>query len=95
MNPGYNAANVEEFGRPTEERFVIRVNSEPFVAEKSAKVKEITWATAKIENLERWRTIEPKVLQSLDVDADPIGCVFVGVDSSRLRPTRIKLAQPL
>ncbi len=95
MNPGYDAANVEEFRRATEERFVIRVNSEPFVAEKPAKVKEITRATAKIENLERGRAIEPKVLQSLDVYADPVDGVFVGVDSSRIGPVRITLAQPL
>ena len=93
MNPGYNAANVEEFGRATEERFVIRVNSEPFVAEKLAKVKEITRATAKIENLERRRAIEPKVLESLDVYADPVGCVFVSVNSSRVGPIGILFAQ--
>ena len=57
-----------------------------------AKVKKITGAAAEIENLKRWRAIKPKVLHMLDIDADPVGCVFVGVDPSRVRPVRITFA---
>jgi hypothetical protein len=83
------------FGCATEERFVVRVKAKSLVTEEPSEVEKITRTTAKIENLEWRRAIKPKVLDALDVDADPIGCVFVGVDSSRIRPIRITLAQPL
>ena len=90
-----DAANVEEFGCSAEKRFVVRVEAESAVAEELAKVEKITGAAAKIENVERWRTVEPKVLHALDVYVDPVSCIFVCVDPSRIGPVGITLAQPL
>ena len=90
-----DAANMEELSCTAEKRFVVGVEAESLVAEEAAEVKKITRAAAKIENVQWWRAIEPKVLHALDVDADPVGCVFVGVDLSGVRPIRITLAQPL
>ena len=64
------------------------------MAKEAAEVKKITGAAAKIEILKRWRAIKPEILDVLDVDADPIGSVFVGVDSSRVGPVRIISPQP-
>ena len=95
LDPRNDAANAEMLGCAAKERFVVRVNAKSLVTEEPSQVEKITRATAKIENLEWRRAIKPKVLNALNVYADPIGCVFVGVDSSRIRPIRIVLAQPL
>src|SRR5947199_10224958 len=95
VDPRNDAPNAEMLGCAAKERFVVRVKAKSLVTEEPAEVEKITRATAKIENLEGWRAIEPKVLHALDVDADPVGCVFVGVDLSGVRPIRITLAQPL
>ena len=65
------------------------------MAEEPAEIKKITRSAAKIENLEWRRAIEPKVLHALDVDTDPVCCVFVCVDLSRIRSVGILLPQPL
>ena len=88
-----HAANAEELGCAAEERFVVRVEAESFMAEELAEVEKITGAAAKIENLKRRRAIKPKVLHMLDIDADPVGCVLVSVDPSRVRPIWIMFAQ--
>jgi hypothetical protein len=95
LNPRNDAADAEMLGCAAKERFVVRVKAKSLVTEEPSEVEKITWATAKIENLEWRRAIEPKVLHALNVDADPVGCVFVGVDSSRIGAVRIVLAQPL
>ena len=64
------------------------------MAKEAAEVKKITGAAVKIENLKRWRAIKPEILDVLDVDADPVGCVFIGVDPSRVGPVRIMSPQP-
>ena len=46
-----HAANIEELGCAAEERFVVRVEAESFVAEELAEVEKITRAAAKIENV--------------------------------------------
>jgi len=95
LDPRNDAANAEMLSCAAKERFVVRVKAKCLVTEETSEVEKITWATAKIENLEWRRAIKPKVLNALNVYADPIGCVFVCVDSSRIRPIRITLAQPL
>src|SRR5207248_3566519 len=60
-----------------------------------ADIKEVTGATAKIENAQRRRAIEPKVLGALDVDVDPISDVFEAIDLRRAGPIRVLLAQVL
>lgn len=87
-----DTTNVEELGRAAEERFRICVESQPFVTEEPAEIEKIASAAAKIENLQWRRTIEPKVLRALNVHADPVHCVFVGVDFARVGPVGITLA---
>jgi hypothetical protein len=82
-------------GCAAKERFVVRVKPKSLVTEELCEIEKITRATAKIENLEWRRAIKPKVLNALNVYADPVGCVFVGVDSSCIGAVRIVLAQPL
>ena len=85
--------NPEQLRCSAEERLVIGIESETLVSEQLAEVKEITRAAAKIENLERRRTIEPEILDALHVDSNPVIRVFVGVDLSGVRPIGILLAQ--
>jgi len=56
-------------------------------------VEEVSGAAAEIENPQRWRAIEPKILNTLDVDADPIFRVFECVDPSCITPVRRLVAQ--
>ena len=63
------------------------------MAERFANVKEVPGAAAKIENAQRRRAIQPKILRALDVDVDPIGKVFEAIDLRRARSIRILLAQ--
>ena len=95
MDPRNDAADTEMLGCAAKKRFVVRVKAKSLVTEELSEIEKITRATAKIENLEWRRAIKPKVLNALNVYADPVGCVFIGVDSSRIRPIRITLAQPL
>lgn len=74
--------------------FFVGVETRCLVTEKPADVKEIAGSASKIENVERRGAIEPEILGTLHVDADPIGCVFVGVDPSRVRPIWIMFPQP-
>jgi len=95
LDPRNDAADTEMPGCAAKERFVVRVKAESLVTEEPSEIEKITRATAKIENLEWRRAIKPKVLNALNVYADPVGCVFVGVDSSCIGAVRIVLAQPL
>ena len=90
-----DAANMEELSCTAEKRFVVGVEAESLVAEEAAEVKKITRAAAKIENVQWWHAIEPKVLDTLRVDADPVVCVFIRVDFPRIGPIRITFAQAL
>jgi len=95
LDPRNDAADAEMLGCAAKERFVVRVKAKSLVTEEPSEVEKITRSAAKIENLEWRRAIKPKVLHALDVDADPVGCVFIGVDSSCIGAVRIVLAQPL
>ena len=53
MDPRDDAANIEELSYAAEERFIVGIEPESFVAEEPAEIKEVTGAAAKIENLER------------------------------------------
>jgi len=64
------------------------------MTEHAAEVEKITGAAAEIENLQRRRAIEPKILHTLDVHVDPVRCVFVSIDLSGIGPVGITLAQP-
>ena len=90
-----DAANVEQLGCTAEERFVVRVEAESLVTEEPAEVEKIARAATKIENVQWWHAIEPKVLDTLRVDADPVVCVFIRVDFPRIGPIRITFAQAL
>ena len=92
MDSRNDAAHAEELGGAAKEGFVARIEPESFMTEKPTEVEKVTGTAAEIENLKWSRAIEPKVLQALHVDADPVRCVFIGVDSSRIRPVRIPLA---
>ena len=95
MDPRDDAPDVEKLSCAPKERFVVRVNSKSFVSEESTKVEKITWAAAKIENLEWRRAIKPKILHALDVHVDPVRCVFVSIDLSSIGSVGIALAQSL
>ena len=64
------------------------------MAEQTAKIEKISGAAAEIQNVERRRAIKPEVLYALYVNANPVFGVFVGIDLSRVRPIRVKFAQP-
>ncbi len=94
IDSGDGAANIEELSCAAEERFVVWVEAESLVAEEPTEVEKIARAAAKIENIQ-WRTaVEPKILDALNIDADPVVCVFVRVDLSRVGPVGITLPQP-
>jgi len=88
-----DAVNAKKIGRAAEERLVVRVKAQAFMAEEPAKVEEITRAAAKIQDVERRRAIKPEVLHALHVDANPVVRVLVGIDLSRVWPVRILFAQ--
>jgi hypothetical protein len=87
-----DAPHVEELGCAPEERLLICVKPESFVTEESAQVEKITGAASKIENLQWWRTIEPKILRAPDIHTDPVRDIFVRVDLPRIRPIGIVFA---
>ena len=87
-------ANAEELCRAAPKWVVVRIQAESFVTKETAEIEKITGATAQVENVKWRRAVEPQILDVLDVDADPVRCVFVGVDSSRVGPVRIMFAQP-
>jgi hypothetical protein len=93
VDPRDNAMDTEKLSCSAKERFIIRIKPEAFMAKEPAEVEKITGAAAKIENLERRRAIEPKILRALDVDVDPVTGVFIGIDPSRVWPVGITLAQ--
>lgn len=95
IDPRDHAMDTEELSCAAKERVVVGVKTKSFVTEEPAEVKKITRAAAKIENLEWRRAIEPKVLHALDVDTNPVRCVFVSIDLSSIGSVRIALAQPL
>ena len=88
------AADPEELARGAPKCVVACVQSESFVAKETTEVKKVPGAAAQVENVKWRRAIEPEVLDVLHVNADPVHRVFVGVDSSRVRPVRIMSAQP-
>src|SRR5256884_9400880 len=93
IDPGDRVANIEEFGRAPEKRFVVWVEAESLVAEEPTEVEKIARAAAKIENIQWRAAVEPKILDALNIDTDPVVCVFVGVDLSRVGPVGIMLPQ--
>ena len=93
LNPADDARNIEQLSRCPEKRLVVDVESENVVAEIFADVKEVAGPTAEIENVQRLRAVEPKVLGALDVDVDPINDVFEAIDLRGAGPIRILVAQ--
>lgn len=93
-DPRNDAANAQKLCRAAPKCVFAGVDSKSFVAKETAEVEKITGATPQIENLKRRRAIEPEVLKMLNVDADPVRCVFVGVDFSRVGSVRSMFAQP-
>src|SRR6476660_4157554 len=59
-----------------------------------AKIKEISGATAKIQNMEWRRAIEPEILHAFYVNPNPVVCVLVSVNLSCVRAIGVMLAQP-
>lgn len=94
INPRDHAADIEKFGSASEEGLLVGIEAETFVTEESADVEEISGAASKIENADGRSSIEPKILRVCHVDADPVSCVFIHVDSSRIGSIGITLAQP-
>jgi len=94
INPRDHAADIEKFGSASEERLLVCIEAEPFVTEEPGDVKEISGAASKVENAEGPSSIEPKILCVCHVDADPVSCVFIHVDPSRIGSVGITLAQP-
>src|SRR5260370_29141590 len=94
MNPRDHAADIEKFGSASEERLLVCIEAKPFVTEEPADMEEISGAASKIENADGRSSIEPKILCVCDVDADPVSCVFIHVDPSRIGSVGITLAQP-
>ena len=94
-DPRNDATNAEKLSRSLKERIFVSIEAESFMTEQLADVEKVTSAASEIENAQRWRAIEPKVLHMFDIDADPVRCVFVGVDPSRVGPIGIMVAQAL
>src|SRR5262249_45076651 len=88
-----DARNVEQLSRRTKKRFVVGIETEDVMAKKFADVAKVTGAATKIEDAQRRRAIEPKVLGALDIDLDPIDDVLETIDSRRAGPIRKLLAQ--
>ena len=63
------------------------------MSEMFADEKEVTRPRAKVENVQRRRAVEPKVLRALDVDVDPVSDVFKAINLRRAGPIRILVAQ--
>src|SRR5260370_22937163 len=94
VNSRNHAADIEKFGSASEERLLVGIEAEPFVTEEPADIEEISGAASKIENAEWRRSIEPKILGVLHVDADPPGSVLLRIAPSRILPVGILLTQP-
>ena len=90
-----DSANPEELCRAAPKCVVVRIQADSFVPKEPAQIEEITGATAEVEDFKWRRAIEPEILDVLDVNADPVRCVFVGVDPSRVGPIGIMVAQAL
>jgi len=88
-----NARNVEQLSGGAEERFVVGIETKDVMAEEFADVKKVTGAATKIEDAQRRRAIEPKVLGALDIDVDPIDDVLETIDAGRAGLIRKLLAQ--
>jgi len=94
MDSRDDPVNAKKLRCSLKERIFVGVQAESFVAEETAEVKKISDTAAQIENVKRRRAIEPQVLEMFEVDAEPVGCVFIGVDPSRVRPVGIMSPQP-
>jgi len=93
MNPRDHAVDIEKFSSAAEERLLVGIEAEPFVTEEPTDVKEISRSASKIENAQGRRAIKPKILCMCHVNADPVSCVFIHIDPSRIGPVGIMLAQ--
>jgi hypothetical protein len=92
LDTANDAANVKELGGTAKERLLVCVKPEAVVAEQAAQVQKVTGAATKVENLQGWRTIEPKILRSPDIHADPVLCILVRIDLASIWPVGIALA---
>src|SRR4030095_979590 len=85
--------HVQQRSCAAEERFFVGIEADSPMAKKTADVEEISCAASEIQNAERLGAIEPEILGALNVDADPVGWVFVHIDFSRIGPVGIMFAQ--
>ena len=79
-----HAPHTEQLRRSAKERLVIGVQANSFVAEVLAKIQKIPGPTPEIENVERLRAVQPKVLDTLYIHIDPI-LRLVCIDLPRIR----------
>jgi hypothetical protein len=80
VDPADDALNFEQLSRCSEKWLVVGIEAKDAVAKMFADVEEISGATAKIENPQWRRTIEPEILRTFDVDLDPINNVLETID---------------
>ena len=92
VNTRDNPMHVQQLSCAAKERFFIGIEADCLVTEETTDVEEISRAASKIENPERRGPIQPKIMGALDVDADPVGGVFIRVDLSRIGPVWITFA---
>ncbi len=57
IDPRDHPTNTEKLSCAAKERFIVRIKPKAFVAEHAAEIQKITGAAAKIENVQRRRTI--------------------------------------
>ena len=88
-----HSRHIEQRNRGPEKWIIIGIEAKNVMPKMFADVEEIAGAAAEIENVERRRAVEPKVLRALDVDVDPISDVFEAIDLRRPGPIRILMAQ--
>ena len=78
-----DARNVQQGRRSAKKRLVIGIEPDGVVSEEFANVKEIAGATAEIENVQGWSTVQPEVLGPFDIDSNPIINIFESIDLRR------------
>ena len=91
--PGNYPADIEQFSCGAKQRIVLDIGPEGLMAEQSANIKKISCPTTKIQNPQRWRAIQPKILGPFDIDADPVMRVLEPVDPERTGPMRVAFSQ--
>jgi hypothetical protein len=63
------------------------------VTEQPAEIQEIAGAATKVQDIKGRGTIEPEILGAFNVYTDPVCCVLVRVDLSRIGPVWVTFSQ--